>query len=77
MRKSGGSDGGGGREGRGEGGAAMVPTWKTEAEDLEFVVIIGYMVISREKLQTNKKLGGRLLRKRKVNREKGREQLGA
>lgn len=49
MRKSGGSDGGGGgREGRGEG-VAMVPTWKTEAENLEFRVILGYVVISRQR----------------------------
>lgn len=32
-----------------EKGTAMVPTWKTEAEDLECVVILGYMVISRER----------------------------
>lgn len=33
----------------GEKGVAMVPTWKTEAEDLGFRVILGYVVISRQR----------------------------
>lgn len=44
---------GSGSGGRGAGGrrgdrTVMVLTWKTEAEDLEFMVILGYMVISRQ-----------------------------
>lgn len=37
-----------------EKGVAMVPTWKTEAEDLEFLVSLGYMVVPRQRQATSK-----------------------